>query len=66
MHGLLVRLGLFLLIPAEPVKGKCPGPESKDCPTACHSGGKKEGKWGKKKAVKALDPSQSLARGKTL
>lgn len=42
---------------AEPVKGKCPGPKSKDCPTACHSGGKK-------KAAKASDSSQSLARGK--
>lgn len=55
-------------MPAEPVKGKCPGPESKDCPPACHSRGEKEGKKGKEKkiAVKALDPSQSLARGKTL
>lgn len=49
MHGLLVRLGLFLLIPAESVKGKCPGPESKNCPTACHSGGGKKTKGKKNK-----------------
>lgn len=30
-------VSLSLLVSAEPVKGKCPDPESKDCPTACHS-----------------------------
>lgn len=64
MHGLLVRLGLFLLIPAEPVKGKYPGPKSKDCPTTCRSGGRKEHKR-KKKALSHLSPLPEERRCKT-